>query len=70
MADTSYLKWPFFESHHAQLAQDLDAWATQNIAQDHSPDVDAQCKQLVKALGQAGWLKYAVAGAEFGGRRA
>ena len=67
MADTSYLKWPFFESHHAQLAQDLDAWATQNIAQDHSPDVDAQCKQLVKALGQAGWLKYAVAGAEFGG---
>ena len=35
MADTSYLKWPFFEPHHARLAQSLDAWATQNIAHAH-----------------------------------
>jgi acyl-CoA dehydrogenase len=29
--------------------------------------VDAECRQLVKALGAAGWLRHAVAGTEFGG---
>lgn len=67
MADTSYLKWPFFEPHHARLAQSLDAWATQNIAHAHGSDVDAECKQLVKALGEAGWLRHAVAGPAYGG---
>lgn len=66
MADTRYLKWPFFESHHARLAQSLDDWATQNIAHVHGPDVDAECKQLVKALGEAGWLRHAVAGTVYG----
>ena len=67
MADTSYLKWPFFEAHHARLAQSLDAWARQNIAHSHGPDVDAECRQLVKALGEAGWLRHAVAGKIHGG---
>lgn len=67
MADTSYLKWPFFEPHHARLAQSLDAWATQNIAHAHGADVDAECKQLVKDLGEAGWLRHAVAGPAYGG---
>ncbi|WP_407714910.1 acyl-CoA dehydrogenase family protein [Comamonas testosteroni] len=67
MADTSYLKWPFFEAHHARLAQSLDAWARQNIAHSHGPDVDAECRQLVKALGEAGWLRHAVAGEIHGG---
>ena len=67
MADTSYLKWPFFEPHHARLAQSLDAWATQNIAHAHGTDVDAECKQLVKGLGEAGWLRHAVAGPAYGG---
>ncbi|MEG3002987.1 MAG: acyl-CoA dehydrogenase family protein [Comamonas sp.] len=67
MADTSYLKWPFFEPHHARLAQSLDAWATQNIAHAHGSDVDAECKQLVKDLGEAGWLRHAVAGPAYGG---
>ena len=67
MADTSYLKWPFFEPHHARLAQSLDAWATQNIAHAHGTDVDAECKQLVKDLGEAGWLRHAVAGPAYGG---
>lgn len=67
MADRSYLKWPFFEARHEQLAQALDAWAAQHIADGHGPDVDAECRQLVRALGRAGWLRHAVAGAEFGG---
>lgn len=67
MADTSYLKWPFFAAHHARLAQSLDAWARQNIAHSHGPDVDAECRQLVKALGDAGWLRHAVAGEAHGG---
>lgn len=67
MADNSYLKWPFFEPHHAGLAQSLDAWAAQNIAHAHGSDVDAECRQLVKALGEAGWLRHAVAGTAYGG---
>lgn len=67
MADTSYLKWPFFEAHHARLAQSLDAWARQNIAHSHGAEVDAECRQLVKALGEAGWLRHAVAGTAYGG---
>ena len=67
MADSSYLKWPFFEPHHARLAQSLDAWARQSIAHAHGPDVDAECRKLVKALGEAGWLRHAVAGTAYGG---
>ena len=67
MADTSYLQWPFFAPAHAQLATTLDAWAAQNVAHIHSDDNDADCRQLVKALGQAGWLRHAVAGTANGG---
>ena len=67
MADTRYLDWPFFEPRHAQLARELEAWANANVAHDHGPDVDAQCRALVKSLGAAGWLAHAVGGREFGG---
>ena len=66
MSDTRYLDWPFFNPQHAQLARDLDQWASSHISQTHSHDVDAECKALVKSLGQAGWLKYAIAGAAHG----
>jgi len=67
MADTSYLQWPFFEPRHAELAQALDTWATQHIPHDHGPDVDAECKALVRSLGAAGWLRHAVGGRDVGG---
>lgn len=60
MADTRYLDWPFFEDRHRELARELDAWASKNISQQHGHDVDAECKALVRALGQGGWLKHAV----------
>jgi len=69
MTDASYLDWPFFEAQHRTLAQTLDAWAAQHLAQDHAAhaDVDATCRALVAALGQGGWLRYAVAGTAYGG---
>ncbi|AEG92906.1 acyl-CoA dehydrogenase family protein [Ramlibacter tataouinensis] len=62
MADTRYLDWPFLEDRHRQLARELDAWAAQNIPHGHGPDVDAECRELVRRLGQGGWLHHAVAG--------
>ena len=67
MNDQQHLAWPFFEERHRALAQTLDAWATLNIDQSHGTDVDAQCKALVRQLGEAGWLKHAVGGVEHGG---
>ena len=67
MSDQQYLAWPFFEERHRALAQTLDVWATLNVNQTHGADVDAQCKALVRQLGEAGWLKHAVGGVEHGG---
>ena len=70
MADTRYLQWPFFEPHHSDLAQTLDAWAARHVAHVHSGDTDGDCRALVQALGQAGWLRHAVAGEAHGGAAA
>jgi alkylation response protein AidB-like acyl-CoA dehydrogenase len=67
MADVRYLDWPFFEDRHRALARDLDMWAAAHIADRHGNDVDAECKALVRSLGDAGWLRHAVAGIEYGG---
>ena len=67
MSDTSYLDWPFFEDRHRRLARDLDAWAQAHVAQSHGRDVDAECRQLVRSLGAAGWLAHAVGGTAHGG---
>jgi acyl-CoA dehydrogenase len=67
MADMSCLDWPFFEPRHRELAQSLDDWARQHIAQAHGDDVDAECRGLVRLLGDGGWLQHAVAGTEHGG---
>ena len=34
---------------------------------DSGHDVDAECKALVRSLGAAGWLQYAVGGSAYGG---
>ena len=67
MSDTRYLDWPFLDERHRVLARSLDEWAAANIAHAHGPDVDAECKALVRRLGDAGWLRYAVAGTACGG---
>ena len=63
----SHLDWPFFDERHRALARELDAWASQHIAGAHGSDVDAECKALVRALGQGGWLRHAVGGTAHGG---
>ena len=67
MADTAYLDWPFFDDRHRSLARELDAWAAAHVADVHSADVDADCRTLVRRLGEAGWLRHAVGGTAHGG---
>ncbi len=67
MSDPSSLDWPFFEDRHRQLATALDAWARRHVRDAHGADVDAQCRALVQQLGEAGWLRHAVAGTAHGG---
>jgi acyl-CoA dehydrogenase len=60
--------WPFFEPRHRGFAAAMDRWAQATVRDVHGDhDLDATCRQLVKQLGDAGWLKHAVAGREFGG---
>ena len=60
------MDWPFFEPHHAELARRLDAWAAEHIGEHVGGDVDGQCRELVRRLGQGGWLSYAIAGRDVG----
>lgn len=55
--DKAYLDWPFFEDSHRQLAAQLDAWCAAHLPVAHC-DVDNACIELVKMLGDGGWLKH------------
>lgn len=59
--------WPFLADEHRALAAALDAWARTHLGGAGAGGTDARCRELVRALGDAGWLRYAVAGTEFGG---
>jgi len=63
----AHLDWPFFDDRHRALATELDAWAAAHIGQQHGANVDDQCRRLVRQLGDAGWLRHAIAGREHGG---
>jgi len=67
LPDKTYLTWPFFDARHRDLEQRVDAWAAEHAHAHDERDVDAVCRALVKALGQAGWLRYAVGGTAYGG---
>lgn len=62
-----HLEWPFFEPRHRELAAQLDAWCAEFLHSGHGADVDAECISLVRALGQGGWLRHAVASTALGG---
>jgi len=75
MANQSFLAWPFFDEEHRKLARSLDDWATHALAptlEGADGDLDAvyACSgRLVRALGEAGWLRACVPAA-YGGTRA
>ncbi|MGB3318885.1 MAG: acyl-CoA dehydrogenase family protein, partial [Sphingopyxis granuli] len=60
MADRSFLDWPFLDDGHRRLGRELDDWCAANVAHAHSEDVDGECRALIRALGDAGWLRYCV----------
>ena len=62
------LDWPFFEDSHREHFAALSQWCAAHDAELHqeSGDVDADCRRLVRLLGQAGWLRHAVPAA-YGG---
>ena len=68
MAIPDHLDWPFFEPRHRAFAVALDDWCAQALSGvPHEGDVDAICRGLVRALGDGGWLRHAVAGTAHGG---
>ncbi len=67
MADRSFLDWPFFDDRHRAFACDIEAWAEANgdilhLHGDH--DLDGDCRALLRALAEGGWLRNAVPGAD------
>jgi acyl-CoA dehydrogenase len=62
MADRSFLDWPFFDDRHRAFSADLEAWADRteavNLHGDH--DLDGDCRTILKALADGGWLNNAV----------
>jgi acyl-CoA dehydrogenase len=63
----SHLDWPFFDARHRDLAASLGDWSARHLDPAHGSDVDAQCRALVRQLGEAGWLRHAVGGTAHGG---
>jgi len=61
-----HLAWPFFDDAHRRLAGDLGAWSAAELRNGEHQDVDATCRDFVRGLGQAGWLRYCVAAVDGG----
>ncbi|OGA96063.1 MAG: acyl-CoA dehydrogenase [Betaproteobacteria bacterium RIFCSPLOWO2_12_FULL_66_14] len=57
----AYVDWPFFGEPHARLAREAHRWAAGALGDwTHAADADAVCRRLVREMGAAGWLAYAV----------
>lgn len=61
---TDHLALPFFEEAHRDIAVRLPQWANAQWV-DESDDRVA-CRDWVRRLGEGGWLRYCVAGAQGG----
>ena len=61
----AHLELPMYDAAHRELAQSLWNWAQAMSPVDHD-DTDRACRQLVRQLGDAGFLRYCVPAA-FGG---
>ena len=62
-----HVDWPWFDDAHRDMTRRARTWAQDAIPDGPEPqDVDAACRALVRALGEAGWLAYCVP-AKYGG---
>jgi acyl-CoA dehydrogenase len=69
------LDWPFFTHVHRELHARLAHWLADPASglpaplPPHAPqaELDAHCRDWVRALGRGGWLRHAVGGTAFGG---
>ena len=73
MNSASHLAWPFFDAQHRDFKAQLQTWTQKQFGNMHGHDesrdaIDKECVSLVKALGQGGWLKPAIAGKAHGGK--
>ena len=68
MQPHAHLAWPFFDESHRALGAAVEAWAARELGGDHGGDLDARCRDHVRRLGAAGWLRHVVPAA-FGGER-
>ncbi|HSM20667.1 MAG TPA: acyl-CoA dehydrogenase family protein [Rubrivivax sp.] len=62
----AHLALPFFDDRHRALAGELDGWAARHLVGIAHHDTDRACRALVRALGEAGFLRHCVPAA-FGG---
>jgi acyl-CoA dehydrogenase len=60
VSDRSFLDWPFFDDSHRRLAEDLESWCAAELSDAEPDDLDQACRDLVRKLGEAGWLRYCV----------
>jgi acyl-CoA dehydrogenase len=58
--ERNFLSWPFFERRHRDLADELIVWCEKKLPEPIG-DLDEDCRTLVAGLGEAGFLKLAVA---------
>ena len=65
-----HLALPFFDDGHRALADELDDWAAQHLVGIDHHDTDRACRALVRALGDAGFLRHCVPAAHGGASEA
>jgi acyl-CoA dehydrogenase len=59
-ADRDFLDWPFFDDSHRALAEKLERWCAAELTDDEPDDLDQACRDLVRKLGDGGWLRHCI----------
>ncbi len=63
-APLDHLQLPFFDAAHRDLAQRVSAWTPMQVVDERNDRV--ACREWVRRLGDAGWLRYCVPAAHGG----
>src|SRR5438132_9932373 len=64
--DLRHLQWPFLADLHATLGARAETWAAAQRRGEETTQVDATCREWVRALGSEGFLRYCVPAAHGG----